>query len=359
MGLQSYENKFNEKMDEVKDKIVILLGITGVGKSSFINCITKTLRCKVGSSAKSCTQTIMQSDMSKDGYNFYFVDTPGLDDGEGDEKHIEKLNSIKNNYPRINALIIALKMDDLKLSNSLKKSLIQFMETFPCSDFWNHVIILRTHAERTHKFERKKRNIEGKLLEGIHNDTELKDYMKKKGITVPANLKEFFVDSDSEGLEEDTENEYKNVLNAIKNIYPLYKEVKEEIKEYVEELKDGEISFIHILTDQHLKFVDFDGKEHEKVLRIGDEKYNLNGYRPLLVEVKREQEEEPRGIWCWSDQFKTHYTLVKIYDINGKRKRVESELEYRWEYKTDDAEKEGKDYRNYLNDKYNEDICKF
>ena len=141
MGLQIYENKFNEKIDEVKDKIVILLGITGVGKSSFINCITNTTRCKVGSSAKSCTQTIMQSDMSKDGYNFYFVDTPGLDDGEGDEENIVQLNSIKSKFPRINAMIICLKMDDLKLSKSLKKSLIQFMETFPCSDFWKHVLI--------------------------------------------------------------------------------------------------------------------------------------------------------------------------------------------------------------------------
>ena len=358
MGSQSYENKFNDKMDEVKDKIAILLGITGVGKSSFINCITKTTRCKVGDDTKSCTQAIMQSDMSKDGYNFYFVDTPGLDDGEGDEKNIKQLDSIKKKYPRINAMIICLKMDDLKLSSSLKKSLIQFMEIFPCSDFWNHVIILRTHAERSTKFERKKKNIEGKLLGGIHNDTELTNYMKKNGITVPANLKEFFVDSDKEGLEEDTEKEYKNVLNTIKDMYPLYKEVKEEIKEYVNEIKDGEISFIHILTDKHIKFIDFDGKEHEKVVRIGDEKYNLNGYRPLLVEVKRDQEKEPRGIWCWSNQFKTHYTLVKIYDINGERKRVESELEYRWEYKTDEAEKDGEDYRKSLNDQYNKDICK-
>jgi GTP-binding protein EngB required for normal cell division len=357
MGSQSYEYKFNDKMDEVKDKIAILLGITGVGKSSFINCITKTTRCKVGDDTKSCTQAIMQSDMSKDGYNFYFVDTPGLDDGEGDEKNIAQLNSIKKKYPRINTMIICLKFDDLKLSNSLKKSLIQFMEIFPCHDFWNHVIILRTHAERSSKFEKKKKKIEGKLLEGIHNDKELGDYMKKNGIEVPANLKEFFVDSDMEELDDDTQIEYKNVLNAIKNIYPLYKEVKEEIKEYINELKEGEISFIHILTDKHIKFIDFDGKEHEKVLRVGDEKYNLNGFRPLLVEVKRDQEKEPRGILCWSNQFKTHYTLVKIYEINGERKRVESMLEYRWEYKTEEGEKEGEDYRKYLNDQYNKDIC--
>ena len=46
MGNQTYENKF--KMDEIKDKVVILLGKTGDGKSFFINSITKKNECKVG-----------------------------------------------------------------------------------------------------------------------------------------------------------------------------------------------------------------------------------------------------------------------------------------------------------------------
>ena len=344
-------------MDEVKDKIAILLGNTGVGKSSFINCITNTNRCVVGSSSKACTKEIKQSDMSRDGYNFYFIDTPGLDDGQGDEKNIAQLNSIKKKYPRINALIICLKFDDLRLANSVKKSLIEFMKIFPCSDFWKHVLILRTQAERSKKFEKKKGNIEGKLLEGIHNDNELNNYMSINSINVPCNLKEFFVDSDKDGLEGDTEKEYQNILNEIKKIYPIYKEVKEEIKEYVKEEKDGDISFIHIITEKHIKFKDFDGEEHETVYRANDEKYNLDGYRPLLIEVKREQEKKPRGILCWNNQFKTHYNLVKIYEINQERKRVEYELEYRWEYNTEEAEKDGEEYRKSLNDEYNKDIC--
>ena len=77
MGSQCFENKF--VMDEIKDKVVILLGITGVGKSSFINSITKKKDCKVGDTAKACTEKILQVDVSNDGYNYYFVDTPGLD----------------------------------------------------------------------------------------------------------------------------------------------------------------------------------------------------------------------------------------------------------------------------------------
>jgi putative ribosome biogenesis GTPase RsgA len=53
MGNQTYENKF--KMDEIKDKVVILLGKTGDGKSSFINSITKKNECKVGNTTDACT----------------------------------------------------------------------------------------------------------------------------------------------------------------------------------------------------------------------------------------------------------------------------------------------------------------
>ena len=168
MGNSCYEKKF--VMDDIRDKISILLGITGVGKSSFINSITKKKECKVGDTPKACTQKINQSDISNEGYNFYFVDTPGLDDGEGDEKNIAQLDDLKKKYPRINVFLICLKFDDLRLSNSLKTALKKFMEIFPTPTFWDHVLILRTHAERSKKFEKNKKKVEGKLLEGIIED---------------------------------------------------------------------------------------------------------------------------------------------------------------------------------------------
>ena len=69
MGCKAYENKF--VMDEIRDKISILLGITGVGKSSFINAITKKKECKVGDTTKACTQEIKQADIGNEGYNFF------------------------------------------------------------------------------------------------------------------------------------------------------------------------------------------------------------------------------------------------------------------------------------------------
>jgi GTPase SAR1 family protein len=354
MGNSCYEKKF--VMDDIRDKISILLGITGVGKSSFINSITKKKECKVGDTPKACTQKINQSDISNEGYNFYFVDTPGLDDGEGDEKNIAQLDDLKKKYPRINVFLICLKFDDLRLSNSLKTALKKFMEIFPTPTFWDHVLILRTHAERSKKFEKNKKKVEGKLLEGIIEDKDLILFMKNNCINIPSQLKEFFVDSDEE-LDEGTLEEFQNIFNSVRAIHPIYKEVKEEIKEYVNEEKIDGSSFIHIKTDKHIFFKDFDGQEHETVQTVEDERYNLDDNRPILLEVKRDQAKDPRGMLCWSNQFKTRYYLVKFYQINGNRRRVECEIEWRWENKGNEADVKGEEYRKKLDNKYNKNCC--
>ena len=353
MGNSNYEKKF--AMDEIRDKISILLGITGVGKSSFINCITKKKECKVGDTSKACTQKINQADISNEGYNFYFVDTPGLDDGDGDEKNIAQLDSLKKKYPRINVFIICLKMDDLRLSNSLKTALKKFMEIFPTPTFWDHVLILRTHAERSKKFEKKKQKMEGTLLEGMIGDKDLIGFMKNNCINIPSKLNEFFVDSDDE-LDEGTLEEFQNIFNSIREIHPIYKEVKENIIEYVNEEKIDDSNFIHIKTDKHILFKDFDGQEHETIQTILDERYNLDNNRPILIEVRRDQAKEPRGSVCFKNQFKTRYYLIKYYQINGDRKRIECEIEWRWENKGNEADVQGEQYREKLYKRYNEEL---
>jgi len=360
MGTKKYENQFN--MDDIRDKIAILLGPTGAGKSSFINCITKKNECKVGDTTDSCTRDYQQVNIPHNGYVYYFVDTPGLDDGKGnDEQNIQEIDKVKKAYPRMNVFIICLELNELRLTSSLKKMLSTFMEMFPSESFWEHVLILRTHSARGPKFEKTRKRIEGKLLEGINKDKELTDFMKQNKINMPTILKEFFVDSDPDDLDEGTKTEFELIFEAIANIHPLYKEVKEEIKEYTNEFKVGERPFIHIRTDKIIKFIDFDGKEHETTQTIGDENYSLDGITPSLVEVRREQEKNPRGILCWSYQFKTHYYLVKYYKIDefDGKKRVQSELDWRWEYKDEEGKDiPGEHYRSELNEKYNGHTCR-
>ena len=359
MGNQNYENKFI--LDDIRDKTSVLLGLTGAGKSSFINAITQKNNCKVAPTIKACTKKINQSDINYDGYNFYFVDTPGLDDGEGDKDNINQLGDLTKKYPRINTLIICIKINDLRFTSSLKMSLQKFMEIFPNKKFWDHVLIVRTFAVESKKLGKMKNDAKGKILEGIQNDKDLLKFMKTNGIDVPSDIKEFYVDSipdPDDGLDEETLGEFQNIFDSIKELYPIYKEAIEEIKEYVNEEKDNDTSFIHIKTEKHIIFKDFDGKEHTAIQLLGDEKYNLDGIKPIITETKRDQGDEPRGNWfCWKYQFSTRYYLVKIYEIEGKRKRVECELDKRWEYDNDEAEVDGEDYREKLDKKYNNKNC--
>ena len=51
--------------------------------------------------------------------------------------------------------------------------------------------------------------------------------------------------------------------------------------------------------------------------------------------------------------------MIKIYEIGGGRKRIQSELEWRWEEKDEEGKEiPGENYREELNKKYNKDICK-
>ena len=351
MGTQNYQNKFNN-MDDIRDKIAVLLGKTGDGKSSFINSITQKDECKIGSDEKACTQKISHVESNKNGKNFYFVDTPGLDDGKGDEKNIEQLGNLKKSYPRINTFIICIKLNELRFSNSVKYALMKFMEIFPTEKFWEHVLIVRSYSIRGRRFETMKVNSQGKLLKGILDDKDLNDFMKKNKIIIPTNLKEFYVDSVPYDLDEETLSEFENIFTEISKMHPIYKDVKEEIKEYTNEEKQGLSTFIHIKTLKHIKFIDFDDKEHETSLLIGEEIYNLDGVKPVLVDVKREQGKEPRGSYlCYKYQFWTTYNLIKFYEIEGDRKRVQCELDSGWEYNTKDGEENGEKKRNRL---YNE-----
>ena len=162
MGNKSYENNF-KNMDEIKDKVAIVLGKTGVGKSTFINCITNNNLCEVGDDTNSCTQNIKQVDRSRNGFNYYFVDIPGLDDGKGDDENINELKNLNKLYPRINALIICVDFHENRLCNSFKIVLKTFMEIFPCQNFWNHVIIVRTKSQRGNSFENMKKKNRRKI----------------------------------------------------------------------------------------------------------------------------------------------------------------------------------------------------
>lgn len=72
------DDEANESFD---GPIVLVLGLTGAGKTTFINHITKS-NFAVGHGMDACTTTAYHAIAKIDGVNVAFVDTPGFDDPE-------------------------------------------------------------------------------------------------------------------------------------------------------------------------------------------------------------------------------------------------------------------------------------
>ena len=88
-------------MTNCNDYVCLVLGETGVGKSSFINGITNQQACKVSSEGKACTTKFKIVKTRHENSQYNFIDTPGLNDAKGDEKNI---NEIKKAYQTIQNL---------------------------------------------------------------------------------------------------------------------------------------------------------------------------------------------------------------------------------------------------------------
>lgn len=76
------------------------------------------------------------------------IDTPGLNDSNGEEQDKKNINLMKDyikNHNRIKGIIILLKFTDNRITGSIKKSLDIFCDMLPMNYFWSHVVIVFSH----------------------------------------------------------------------------------------------------------------------------------------------------------------------------------------------------------------------
>ena len=98
-----------------------------MGINTFINAITRKNACKVSGKGVACTNDIKFVSASFLSDLFVFIDTPGLNDGKGDEKNISTIKKASTEFPRIQNIIILLRFHDKRLTQSLKNSIKEFM----------------------------------------------------------------------------------------------------------------------------------------------------------------------------------------------------------------------------------------
>lgn len=182
------------RIPSLEDSYFAVLGLTGAGKSLFLNAISDSNQCEVGSIGKSCTQKNKLITFIYKNHRFNALDTAGLDDSNDNESKIKNLKDILKEQPMIKALIILKKYNDLRLPGSMQDALISFMEAFPLKKFWEHVIIVNTWANPFDEtFKDYIDEPHEQFLEKILQCEKLINIMKDKNIDLPHNLKEYYV----------------------------------------------------------------------------------------------------------------------------------------------------------------------
>lgn len=197
-------------------KKVLIIGITGAGKSSLCNALTgmdfSSGDFLIGHDPKACTKETRFGEAFYCGDKtrpFTIVDTIGFADPdlENDQAIIvELVNTLKNFCDHINAIIIVINGQNARLDAGLI-AIIKIFEGIFTKDIWNHVCIVFSHLPMDVKSVKTRKNKKKKT------DTEYgKDMIKMINSKFPDSVgllnQYFIIDSTYEKEDADESEEF-------------------------------------------------------------------------------------------------------------------------------------------------------
>ena len=326
-----------------KDKVVILLGETGVGKSTFINSITESTNCEVSNGAKACTKGLQLVKQFDSGYNYFFIDTPGLNDSMGDSNHIDLLKKISKKGI-LTTIILVNNYNIKRLSASYEKILKTYMEIFPSENFWEHVLYVESHFY----FEEPKES----LAEVVRGSQNLTNFMKENNIILPQDIKTFKINLKLPY--EDNIDIFKSILENINNMHPLYKRYKEEDKFIINEKENANgVVILEYEFRKLIEYTNFEGvtTKKEEIIESGQNPVNSSLLEQIIVERKKDLNDVKYSDWpCCDDSYRVYYYEVKLYNFSGNIYKLKSL--YTDGYESDD--KKGEKYRRKIENELNQ-----
>ena len=311
-----------------KDKVIILLGETGVGKSSFINSITESDKCDISNGSKSCTKGLQLVKFFDSGYNYYFIDTPGLNDSMGDSNNISLLKKISKKGILTTIILV----------NNYENILKTYMEIFPSQNFWEHVLYVESHF-----YEKEQKE---SLADSINGNQNLTNFMNNININIPQKIETFYINLKKPY--EDNRHIFESIFKNINNMHPLYKRYKEEDKFIIKESKNA--NGIDILQYEYKKYIestDFDDITitREETIERGENPVNNSLLQQIIVEREKDMNDIKYSNWpCCDDSYHVIYWEVKLYNFNSNIYKLKSI--YVEDYESDDEK--GEKYRRKI-----------
>ena len=334
---------------------ILLLGETGVGKSSFGNYIIGKKKFLTDGGASSTTKIIDGKISERELYkDIYIIDSPGTEDSKGNDEYF--LEELKNSFQDINAgvkvICLLINFSQPKFPLYLQKQIRTYCLLFPIKDFWDHASIIFTKSYYyipENKFNKIKSELESEnglinqIIKYIKECTKAINEERKNDnnfeeIRIPNKLPAYYIDSDLEATEED-------------NI-----RTEEEIKKLIEWARTKDYLDVENINKNHIDVNYLNTKKLEDIVieeeKILDSKNNLKIYSkkfyaqyekttfhnqtivikdssPYKVEEIKEEEKEGPKILIYSGND------YKKYEIQHKavpsKKRIIENGESEWE----------------------------
>ena len=250
----------------------LVLGKTGVGKSTLIKILSEDQSIKIGNSLNSETNISKCYNCEIDNYKYSLIDTPGYDDSNGNDTknyaHIKQMLT-SNNY-KIKGIILLFSFQDSRFGESHRKGLEKIVSLIPLENFWDYVSIIftKTFLDDEEELEEEKKN----KLENFKPifDTLISAFYKAKGIKkIPfSKIKTIFVNLKVKKTKKDMLNEITTIFKNNESLEPLFhKLVKEEKREQVMILNDKNRN-IGDLFDVKFKIYSFYNQKGVKIKTI-------------------------------------------------------------------------------------------
>ena len=189
---------------------ILVLGKSGVGKTTFINTIIKSNIFKTSDGRDICTRIFQIGRLDFEGKQYSFIDTPGFDDPRGESEIEIGINKVISETPNIKCFILLFNIHEGRMDQSTAKLLEKLIKRFPIKNFWEHIIVVRTHVDEDCRYGKRDRKENKNILLDFVNNYTIDEY--------------YFGKSDKGGIVEDYEynsTEFEKILNKINNLSSL------------------------------------------------------------------------------------------------------------------------------------------
>ena len=215
----------------------LLLGRTGVGKSTLSKILSENENIKIGDTMEPQTNEVNSYKCQIDDFKFSIIDTPGYDDNT--QNDIKNYNDIKEllssqNY-KIKGIFYVFSFQDTKFCDSHRKGFQKIINLIPLNNFWDYFTIIFTHTyvDEDDDLEEMK-NERLKSLEQIFVPL-ISAYNKSKNINLVkfSEIKKVFVNLNKNKTKK-TDKKLNELLTIFKNNYklsPLFHKLEIEDKE--------------------------------------------------------------------------------------------------------------------------------